>query len=267
MLTFRRLTLLLFIVLAVLNILSFIYGSPDQRSFLKRTAWISGILVVLYAGISVSLAFVPCSDFHLPVTCHGNAGEKSVSITFDDGPEPLKTPLILGILKKYDAKATFFLIGKKIGGQEQLLRQMTGEGHLIGNHSYSHSPWFDLFPAKKMRNELLRTNRLIGDATGLSLLFFRPPFGVVNPMIRKALHNLPWQVICWNIRSLDTMDSEPGKIMKKILRQLRPGAIILLHDHTRFTEFHLGELVQGIRDAGFRIVPLDQLLGKQAYAS
>ena len=111
----------------------------------------------------------------------------------------------------------------------------------------------------------METDRLIKNITGRSTLFFRPPFGVVNPMVKNALKNMHWQVVCWNIRSLDTLNIDPQKTRQKILSQLKPGSIILLHDYTRFTEHHLDELLSTIREAGYRIVPLDKLLKLPAY--
>lgn len=267
MLTFRRFTLLFFIILLSLNIWNIFAGKSNGEFIHNNALLIYVILVILYFGISFSMAFLPCSNFHHRAVCHGNMREKSVAITFDDGPDAIKTPLILGVLKKYGVKATFFLIGNKLVGNEQLLKQIVDEGHVVGNHSFSHSKWFDFFSARKMRAELMETNRLIKQITGKSPLYFRPPFGVVNPMISNALKNMPWQVVCWDIRPLDTLNLDPSKTRQKILNQLKPGAIILLHDFTLFTEHHLGELISAITNEGYGIEPLDKLLKLPAYDS
>ena len=267
MFTFRRLTLLFFIILASLNLWN-IFNNNSASGFMHaHAAPLYGGLFLLYFGISLAMAFLPCSNFHHPVVCRGRTDEKSVSITFDDGPDNMKTPMVLEVLKKHDVQAAFFCIGKKLAGNAGLLKKIMNEGHLIGNHSYSHSVWFDLFPARKMRAELLETDRLIKTITGKAPLFFRPPFGVVNPMVGKAAKRMDLRLICWDIRSLDTMNSSPQKIKHRILSQLRPGSIILLHDHTPFTEHHLDDLIVAIREAGYGIVPLDKLLQIPAYAS
>jgi peptidoglycan/xylan/chitin deacetylase (PgdA/CDA1 family) len=162
--------------------------------------------------------------------------------------------------------ATFFCIGKNVTGNEHILTRINDEGHLIGNHSFSHSKWFDFFPARKMRAELLETDRMIRQITGKSPLFFRPPFGVVNPMVGKALKKTQWKAVCWNIRSLDTMGSDQRKIMNHILCSLKPGSIILMHDFTPFVENCLDELLVRIHESGYDIVPLDKLLNTSAYA-
>jgi peptidoglycan-N-acetylglucosamine deacetylase len=267
MFTFRRFTLLFFITLLSLNFWTIILSKSTGGFIHTHATVFYTLLFILYFGISFAMAFLPCSNFHHPVICRGRTDEKSVSITFDDGPDPDKTLLILEVLKKYDVAATFFCIGKHLAGNEQLAKRMHDEGHLLGNHSYSHSRWFDLYPSGKMRAELLETDHLIRNITGKSPLFFRPPFGVVNPLVSKALKKMHWQAICWNIRSLDTLDPDPQKTRNKILRKLKPGSIILLHDHTIFSGHHLGELISGIRNAGYGIVPLETLLKIPAYAS
>lgn len=266
MLTFRRLTLLFFIILLSLN-LSNIFSVESAGGFIQAHAVLLYLLLfIFYFGIAFALAFLPCTNFHHPVICSGKTVEKSVAITFDDGPDSGKTPLILDVLKKYQIEATFFCIGKNIAKHEQLVKRMYEEGHLIGNHSFSHSKWFDFFLSRMMRAELLATDHLITRITGKSPLFFRPPFGVVNPMVHNALKNMHWQAVCWNIRSFDTVGDDPEKTLQRILKQLEPGSIILLHDFTDFTQHYLCELLTGIGQAGYRIVPLDKMLNMPAYA-
>jgi peptidoglycan-N-acetylglucosamine deacetylase len=265
MVTFRRFTLFFFLIFLSLILWCIFIDKPADGSANIYYVTTFLLIVLLYPGISIGLAFVPCSNFHLPVICRAVTDEKSIALTFDDGPDPVKTPGILEVLKKHDATATFFCIGKNLHGNESLLKKLDDEGHLIGNHSYSHSNWFDLFPAGKMNAEVMKTNHMILNITGRLPLFFRPPFGVVNPMVKKALQYMPWTVVCWNIRSLDTIIRDPRKIKKNILRKLKPGSIILLHDHTPFTENHLDELLAAIKDAGYGVVPLDKLLKQPAY--
>jgi peptidoglycan/xylan/chitin deacetylase (PgdA/CDA1 family) len=267
MLTFRRFTLLFFILLLGLNFLNIISGKSPEGFIQTHTSLWYILLPTLYFGISIALAFLPCSNFHHKVICRGLTKERKVSLTFDDGPDPFKTPIVLDILRKNNLKATFFCIGRNINGNENILKQMYDEGHLIGNHTYTHSKWFDLFPARKMRAELQETDSMIKRITGQLPLFFRPPFGVVNPMVSNALKQSHWQAVCWNIRSLDTLQPDPQKTMNKILKKLQPGSIILLHDFTQFTQFHLDELIQRILEKGYAIVPLDHLLNKPGYGA
>ncbi len=266
MLTFRRVTMLFFITLLSLNLWNIFSGNSTINLFHAHALLFYALLFILYFGISFVMAFLPCTNFHHRVICHGITDEKLVAITFDDVPNPEKTPVVLDILDMYHVKATFFCIGKNIADHEQLIKRMDEEGHLIGNHSFSHSKWFDLFSSRMMQAEFLKTDQLINKITGKSPLFFRPPFGVVNPMVSNALKNMHWQPVCWNIRSFDTLVNDPEKTMNRILKRLKPGSVILLHDFTPFAQKHLGELISGIQDAGFRIVPLDKMLNMPAYA-
>jgi peptidoglycan/xylan/chitin deacetylase (PgdA/CDA1 family) len=266
MITFRRFTILFFILLLSLNLWIIIFDKSPGGFIQRHATLVYCLLFSGYFGFSFSMAFLPCSNFHLPVICHGSTDERFVSLTFDDGPGKENTPVILDVLKEQDVKATFFCIGRNLSTSEQLLKRMAGEGHLIGNHSFSHSYWFDLFSAGRMRAEVIKTNKMIEDITGKLPLLFRPPFGVVNPMVRRSLKFMDLHVVCWNIRSLDTIERDPRKIKKRILRQLTPGSIILLHDHTQFSIHHLDDLITAIKEAGYGIVPLDQLLKLKLYA-
>ncbi len=258
--------MIILILLVSLNLWSFVSKKSTDGFIHDHVTLFCGLLLTVYCGISLAMAFLPCTNFHHPVICHGTPDGKSVALTFDDGPDPIKTPLILEVLRKHDVSATFFLIGKNLAGNELLVKRLVDDGHLAGNHSFSHSGWFDLFSAGRMRSEMMETDRLVNQITGKSPLFFRPPFGVVNPMVSKALKNMHWHAICWNIRSLDTIDRDAQKTSHKILRQLQPGAIILLHDHTLFTQHHLDDLISSIKAKGYGIVPLDKLLNIPAYA-
>lgn len=267
MVTFRRFTVGFFIILLSLNLWNILTGKTPGGFYHTHAALLYIVLLVSYFGVSFAMAFIPCSNFHHKVICRGKTTEKYVSVTFDDGPDPLKTPAVLDILRKHDVLGTFFCIGSKMAGNETLIRQMHASGHLLGNHSYSHSKWFDLFSAHKIRAELIETDRVIARIIGRSPLFFRPPYGVINPMVSNALKKMSWKVVCWNIRSLDTLRNDPHKTHRNIMKNLAPGSVILLHDHSAFTEFHLDDLLTGIREAGFKIVPLDLLLEEPAYAA
>ncbi len=265
MFTFRGFTFLFFILLLTLN-LTVLFSDQEVRDVVvPEAARMYSVLIAGYLGISVAMAFLPCSGFHHPVTCTGSGHEAEVALTFHDGPDPSCTPQILEILERNSIRAAFFCTGIKLKENPELAARIHSLGHLIGNHSYSHSPWFDLFPARRMQRELADTNAQIRSLTGLNPRFFRPPFGVVNPMVNKALRKTTMLAVCWSIRSFDTLGHEPASTLERITRRLRPGSIILLHDHSRFSAEKLQELITEIRKSGYTIVPLDHLLNTQAY--
>src|SRR5690606_35805009 len=115
------------------------------------------------------------------------------AITFDDGPHPEFTPKVLNLLKKYDAKATFFCIGKHIELYPDIFKSIVEAGHTIGNHTYSHANDFGFFSVEKVISELQQTNAIIKQQIGLDARLYRPAFGVTNPRIKKALKTMKLQ--------------------------------------------------------------------------
>ncbi|MDR7129134.1 peptidoglycan/xylan/chitin deacetylase (PgdA/CDA1 family) [Algoriphagus sp. 4150] len=156
--------------------------------------------------------------------------KNNVLLSFDDGPDPVNTPLVLDILKKHNAKAMFFLIGKKVKGNETLIERMHAEGHLLGSHSYSHDPMIGLWNRS-------RTTLDIGDGHGAlqhvipeAGNWYRPPFGVTNPNIAFALKKCGLQAVGWTVRSYDTVKKDPEKLLESLKRKIKGSDIVLLHD-------------------------------------
>lgn len=170
------------------------------------------------------------SQFFVKTECSFPAEGRQVMLTFDDGPDPEKTPQILALLKKYDAKGVFFCIGHKVDAHPETARLVVESGHQVGSHSYEHGYLFDLKSAPDVETDLTRAHYAIGEATGIEPVLFRPPYGVTNPNIAKALKMFDYRVIGWNLRSFDTLIHEPQKLEKRVLKRIRPGSIILLHD-------------------------------------
>lgn len=175
---------------------------------------------------------------------------KEVALTFDDGPAA-PTGIILDALAKEKVKATFFLIGKNIAGNEALVKRMADEGHAIGNHSFSHNVNFDWQSASAMQSELEQTNTAIESVTGTPVKLFRPPYGVTNPNLAKAVARCELKSIGWSLRSMDTVAKDEAQLLKKILRNVRPGGIILLHDRCPITANILPALIQELKKRGF----------------
>lgn len=180
---------------------------------------------------------------------------KEVALTFDDGPAE-HTEAILDILEKEKVQATFFVIGKNIAGRETLLKRMQAEGHTIGNHSYNHGFNFDWQSAAKMLEEIEQTNQAIEAITGTPVTLFRPPYGVTNPNLRKALRNSNLKSIGWNLRSMDTVAKDEKQLLNKILTRVKAGDIILLHDRCSITAAILPELIITLKKRSFTFATL-----------
>ena len=205
------------------------------------------------------------SDFHIKALCHGDTNKKQIAITFDDGPNREYTPKVLSLLEQYDAKATFFVIGKNIIGNEEILKRMDVAGHIIGNHTFSHSFFIDFKNANGFKDELNATADSVFKVTGKRMKLFRPPYGVTTPHLVRAAKELNYQVIGWNVRSLDTTNDSKDKITSRVLEQLKPGAIVLFHDTSEKTLNVLKQTLESAGQSGFKIVMMDQLLSTTNY--
>jgi len=156
---------------------------------------------------------------------------KAVLLTFDDGPNPEITPQILNLLDEYDKKAVFFLIGEKAKKYPELVRKIYQRGHIIANHSFTHEKWFDLRSSSVMTRELNQTSTILEDIIGEKIVYFRPPYGVTNPNLKKALKNTKLKSIAWSFRSFDTGKQSAKEISQRIRNKVRGGDILLFHDN------------------------------------
>lgn len=211
--------------------------------------YLSGLLFIFLVIQSIGAYFIQF-NFHLTSINSLATAEKKVLLTFDDGPHNPNTTEVLEILKKHDVKALFCVIGKNIKENEHILQQIVDEGHQLANHSYSHAFWFDVWSTKKVTDDLAACQQLI-NTYQVSPQLFRPPYGVTNPNIAKAIKTLKLQSIGWNIRSYDTSTNDIEKITQRILSQLKPGAIILLHDRLEYMPQLLEKLIPAIKEKGY----------------
>jgi len=257
MITFRTTTITFFIFLFVMNMISLSMYLVPVLFYV--------ILVFVYLFLSVFLSFFIRSGFYMKAYCKKETKERIIALTFDDGPDPEITTAILDIIMG-KAKATFFCIGRKIDNNEQILKRMDSEGHLIGTHSYSHSDWFDLFSSTRMKKEFIKTDQKIFEITGKKPLLFRPPYGVINPPLKKALRSFLYHIIGFSNRAWDTTTKNEGKILERLVRKLKPGDVVLLHDSIPQCIPVLIGFMKYIEENGFTVVSLAELFEIQPYA-
>lgn len=219
------------------------------------------VLVMGYGSVAID------SQFFVPAICNLPTDKRVIALTFDDGPNAQITPQVLDILKEYNAPATFFCIGKHIAAQPDLLQRIATEGHLIGNHSYSHSYFFDFFTASQVRRELEQTNYEIAKIIGKAPRYFRPPYGITNPAIRRALQRNKSIVIGWNVRSLDTITKDSEQVLQRVKNQLQPGSILLFHDTNAALPAILRTLLDYLNEEKYEVARLNEVIGKNAYES
>ena len=217
-------------------------------------------LFLIWASADIS------SRVYIKSLCKKETSELQISLTFDDGPDPKHTPLVLEVLRRYNVKATFFLIGKEAEKYPDLVKQIVDEGHTIGSHTYSHACWNTIKSVKAYIEELLLTSELLRSITGFRVRMFRPPFGVTNPLIARSVNYMNYHVIGWSIRSYDTVSwRHPEKIIKKILPRVSGGDIILLHDRCINSEVLTDRLINALQYRGFSFTTVDKLFLIEAY--
>jgi peptidoglycan-N-acetylglucosamine deacetylase len=236
------------------------------NQWLDVSVWIYIAFFTAYIGVQVYGSSVLSVGYFLPVLWRGTESSGAVALTFDDGPVAGRTEKILDILNQYQAPAAFFCIGKRVEAHPQLVHRMHNAGHLIANHSFFHRATFDLQTAAAIGAELQSTDQAIERAIGAKPIYFRPPFGVTNPMVASAVRKGDYKTIGWSIRSLDTVINDRTRLLRRITGSLKGGDIILLHDHGPCTVDILSDLIKQISALGLKIVRVDQLLNEKAYA-
>jgi peptidoglycan/xylan/chitin deacetylase (PgdA/CDA1 family) len=232
------------IIIFSLGVIAFFcFQQSLHLNYWYLVVWVNAFALVQFCG-----AYFIGLNFHLKSTNSLNISDKKVLLTFDDGPHN-NTLKVLEVLKKHHVKGIFFLIGKNVDGNESIVRQIVEDGHLIGNHSFSHHNWIDVWSTKKVTKDFIDCDALIKRFQPSKL--FRPPYGVTNPNIAKAVKTLGLQSIGWNIRSYDTSIKDVEKIKQRVISQLNPGAIILLHDRLDFMPELLETLIPAIKEKGY----------------
>lgn len=181
---------------------------------------------------------------------------KKIALTFDDGPHPYYTEQLLDGLKERDVKATFFVLGKHVEEYPELVQRMSDEGHLIGNHTYSHIQ-LNQGNSEVFKEELIRTNELIENLTGQEVEYVRPPYGTWNKKFEKELNMFP---VLWNIDPLDWSSSSVSGIVQKVKAKAKENAIILMHDEYKTTVTASLQIIDELKEQGYEFVTVEELL-------
>jgi len=162
--------------------------------------------------------------------------EKTIYLTFDDGPCPQFTPAVLDCLAENNARATFFLIADKAVLNTELVGRIKSAGHAIGNHSLDHRYRYFFGGTRRLREWIARAEEKLHDVSGAPTVGFRPPAGVCTPELHEALRDLKLPLILWNTRFYDKTLGWKLRDAQRTLNRLLPGSIVLLHDARRETD-------------------------------
>lgn len=191
----------------------------------------------------------------------GTADE--VALTFDDGPDPEVTPRVLDLLDRSGARGTFFCIGRRVEAHPDLAAEIVRRGHRVENHTWSHPNTFACYLPAAQRREVLRAQEAIGRATGRVPVLFRAPAGFRNFFLERELRHAGLTLASWTRRGYDTVNREPEGILRRLLRGLAPGDVLLLHDGRAITGGGnpvvlevLPRLLDALAARGLRAVPM-----------
>jgi peptidoglycan/xylan/chitin deacetylase (PgdA/CDA1 family) len=188
-----------------------------------------------------------------------------VALTFDDGPDPVHTPHVLDILARAEVTATFFLIGRRASAAADLARRIAGDGHELGNHTWSH-PRLWLAGPGATRDEIERGHEAVARAAGRAPCFFRPPWGLANLAAGPPLARLGTPSVLWTVQPEGLGPVAPDRQLDRCLARIEPGAICDLHDAdgvpgagNRLVAY-LPRLIERLRRGGYALVPLGELV-------
>ena len=183
-----------------------------------------------------------------------------IAMTFDDGPSATLTPKLLDILATHHIKATFFVIGENVAEHPEIVARATREGHEIGNHSWSHPNLAKMSDAS-VRSQLQRTDDAIKSATGARPTLLRPPYGSITTREKRWIHDqFGYQIILWDVDPYDWKRPGPSVVRGRILKETRPGSIVLSHDIHPGTIEAMPSTLDALEAKGFKFVTVSELI-------
>ena len=226
----------------------------------KTTVAIVAAVIVLAWGLNMAVGGVGPADAVRCITDVMNEDEEmdthKIAITFDDGPHPYYTEQLLDGLKERGAKASFFVMGKQAEEYPELVLRMYEEGHLVGNHTYSHVQLGEN-NREAFKAELIKTNELLSEITGEEPQYVRPPYGSWDKSFETELMMIP---VLWTIDPMDWCSSDVNGIVRKVTRKAQENAVILMHDEYKSTVTAALEIVDILQKQGYEFVTVDEIL-------
>lgn len=249
-----------------------IFGVSDHmnRHFFRSIGTLALCLLLLVAGIGAfqkksTPASGKLSGRKLPIYCVQTDAPK-VAISFDAAWGNEDTSTLLSILEKHKVKATFFMTGEWVASYPDDVKAIAAAGHDLGNHSENHKQMSQL-GAEECKKELQLVHDKVKSLTGQDMILFRPPYGDYNDTLIDAANSIGYHVIQWDVDSLDWKDYGADAIVSKVLdhKHLGCGSIILMHNGAKYTKDALEQVITGLKEKGFELVPISQLIYKEDY--
>lgn len=187
---------------------------------------------------------------------------KAVALTFDDGPSTVNTPKVLATLKKYNAHATFFVVGTRVSAGANVLKQELAQGCEIGNHSWDHAKLSRL-KMKGVNKECRKTEKLVRKLTGYKIPFLRPPYGAISNTMRKKLKQ---PMVLWSVDTLDWKSRNAKAVLKMVKKNVSDGDIILMHDIHPSTAEAIKKVIPWLIEQDYDILTVSELMKRKGIA-
>ncbi|TKB10805.1 polysaccharide deacetylase family protein [Desulforhopalus sp. IMCC35007] len=221
--------------------------------------------LVVFLILCLGAPFFPGLSFFLPVISRGKNESRKVAVTFDDGPSPESTPVLLDLLERHNLQATFFVVGEKAVQYPDLIQSILDKGHTLGNHSRNHDSFLMLRSHKRLCYDIYSTQEILKNF-GVKPLVFRPPVGITGSRLKKVLAEIGLVTVNFSCRAYDRGNRNINNLAGKILSNLHPGDVIMLHDlppsrkdMMAYWQEELDILFEALQ-TGYTVVPLEQLI-------
>lgn len=248
---------------------------PGERPGVPAAVLRSALPIAALASFTLfAVAFTgatsPRSSWFGDLTWHGPRSSNQVALTFDDGPNGDTTLEVARILEAAGVRGTFFEVGKAVVQQPEIARALVERGHIVGDHSFSHT---ELGFLRAGYPELKTTQKAIASAAGVCPALYRPPHGSHTPFLSRTMSNNGLRIVTWDVSATDWTEADPARLARNIVAKARPGSIILLHDgldgrvgaDRSVVVAALPAILAGLKAKGLTPVGLDTLLGVQPY--
>lgn len=241
-----------------------------MKSFFSTGCIILSLILMGYAIFNYAIPTVTSASAtprKIPIYCVATDQPK-VALSFDAAWGNSDSLQLLEILAKYNVKATFFMTGEWVEKYPETVKAITNAGHDLGNHSENHKQMSQI-SASDCQSEIQLVHDKVKELTGKDMILFRPPYGDYNNTLIDAANGMGYHVIQWNIDSLDWKDFGASDIVKRVVdnQNLCNGSIVLMHNGAKYTKDALEQVIVGLQEKGYTLVPISELIYTENYST
>lgn len=240
----------------------FVLNKKRAVSYLALLLCAVGILVL--GSVKTAEVYQDGGDKQLPIYCVDKGNEKVVSLTFDAAWDDTDTDILIGILKKYNVSATFFMVGSWVEKYPESVKKFHAAGHEIMNHSDTH-PHIDQLSDVKIREEIEKCNQKIENVTGVKPMLFRGPYGEYNNAVLNEATAQGMYTLQWDVDSLDWKNLSSDEIVDRVTKRVKPGSVMLFHNGAQNTPQALPRVIETLLADGYRFVKASELIYKENF--